>query len=271
MRPLLALLLALTVGVAFAACGESPVGTGTGGSLVPAGGPPAHAAPQAHRIVTVDANPDNGWVYNPDPGNATPTEFSFDEAVLGAGSIHGLPLPSDPAAKFILVYAPDSPVSISDFGGFSIDFLIDDAGTNYDVDQFYVNVYTLTDPSHDVYYDCRFDYIASSGSTTDWTTLGLDGSTVKSAGAGSGCPSSLDGMPAGSVITFLAVNIGDTSASDAGIGGYFDNALWTVGGATTTFDFEPSCKGGGWQTLSRPDGSTFKNQGACRKYQKTGK
>ena len=47
----------------------------------------------------------------------------------------------------------------------------------------------------------------------------------------------------------------------------------------TTYDFEPfavasdrdACKNGGWQTLTRADGSSFKNQGDCIQYVNTGK
>ena len=50
-------------------------------------------------------------------------------------------------------------------------------------------------------------------------------------------------------------------------------------GACITYDFEPfrtpasatDCKNGGWQTLKRADGSSFKNQGQCVSYVQTGK
>jgi len=44
---------------------------------------------------------------------------------------------------------------------------------------------------------------------------------------------------------------------------------------TTTYNFEPydkdQCKNGGWQTLKRADGSSFKNQGDCVSYTNTGR
>lgn len=50
-------------------------------------------------------------------------------------------------------------------------------------------------------------------------------------------------------------------------------------GECVTYDFEPyevatskdACKNGGWKTLRRADGSTFKNQGDCIQYVNTGK
>lgn len=53
----------------------------------------------------------------------------------------------------------------------------------------------------------------------------------------------------------------------------------SYGGICTIYDFEPyrvatdkdQCKNGGWQTVRRADGSTFKNQGDCIQYVNTGK
>jgi hypothetical protein len=47
-------------------------------------------------------------------------------------------------------------------------------------------------------------------------------------------------------------------------------------GTCVTYDFEPfrstnECKKGGWQSLSRADGTAFKNQGDCVSYMNTGK
>lgn len=269
MRQSFSLLLALFVSVAFAACEQTPVGMdGDSSSLTPSG-KPAHA----HGPVVVDENPDHRWIFNRDQDNFTPAGFTFDAAVLGAGSLHADPITGSGSAKFILEYGnPDDDnlgIPVSDFGGFSIDFLVD--GVNNPV-QFYINVYTFMDPPNGTFYDCRFDYVADDGSTTDWMTLAVGGTPSAVASRnGTTCPASLGQMPAGSTISFFSVNIGDTSTNDNGIGGYFDNAVVTVGGTTTTYDFEPNCKKGGWQSLTRPDGSSFKNQGQCMKYSKTGK
>jgi hypothetical protein len=66
-------------------------------------------------------------------------------------------------------------------------------------------------------------------------------------------------------------NPGLTSAVDKLTLGY--------GGNTITYNFEPyrvattanQCKNGGWMTLKRADGSSFKNQGDCVSYTKNGK
>ena len=55
--------------------------------------------------------------------------------------------------------------------------------------------------------------------------------------------------------------------------------LGTTDGNTITYDFEPyevaqskdDCKNGGWEGLTRADGSSFTNQGDCIQYVNTGK
>lgn len=274
MRRFIVLLLAPFV-VLFAACGETPVESPLGSSGLTPAGPPSHANNPGGPVV-VDANSEAGWIFNRDASNATPAGFSFGAAQIGSGSLHAEPITNGPpngnASKFILEYFPDAGIAIGDFGGFSIDFLIDPDGTSFPANQFYINVYTSMNPPNGGFYDCRFDYVATSGSTTDWTTLAVGGAPTNIVSRhGTLCPATLADMPASATISLFAVNLGDTGANDGGVGGYFDNAVLTVEGSTTTYDFEPNCKSGGWESLTRPDGSGFKNQGRCMKYAKTGK
>ena len=82
------------------------------------------------------------------------------------------------------------------------------------------------------------------------------------------CPATLGDLPAGSTIRVFSINVGDTSANDAGLDGYLDNVVLTGDGMSTAFDFEPAltpetkddCKHGGWQDFNTPE---FKNQGDC--------
>jgi hypothetical protein len=73
----------------------------------------------------------------------------------------------------------------------------------------------------------------------------------------------LAGMPAGSHVRAIALNIGDTSASDTGLAGYLDNVRIATGSGTTTYDFDVNpgtkddCKSGGWALYG------FANQGGC--------
>ena len=48
-----------------------------------------------------------------------------------------------------------------------------------------------------------------------------------------------------------------------------------IDGTLYTYDEQPAnqdqCKNGGWQTLTHPDGTPFKNQGDCIQFANTGK
>lgn len=59
------------------------------------------------------------------------------------------------------------------------------------------------------------------------------------------------------------------------IGGWQDNgqagAAWVFAAANLTPFNKDSCKNGGWSSLTRADGSRFKNQGDCIQYVNTGK
>jgi hypothetical protein len=118
------------------------------------------------------------------------------------------------------------------------------------------------------------DWIAS-GSGIWWSTQPING---QCAGATATCDKTWDEILANNpdaLIGAIGVNQGSgngglTSAVDA----------LTVGseGNTVTYDFEryavaqtkDDCKNGGWEGLTRADGSSFKNQGDCIQYVNTG-
>lgn len=74
----------------------------------------------------------------------------------------------------------------------------------------------------------------------------------------------------------LGVNQG---SGNAGFLTHVDGLYVSVDGAHTTFNFErfrvpavaDDCKNGGWQVVSRPDGSSFRNQGDCIQFVNTGR
>jgi hypothetical protein len=77
--------------------------------------------------------------------------------------------------------------------------------------------------------------------------------------------------------SFVGIRVGEPYPD-----GYTENIdafKFGTAAGTTTFDFEPyrvatntdQCKDGGWQTVKRTDGSSFKNQGDCVQYVNTGK
>lgn len=226
------------------------------------------AASASAATETVSADGDSGWDFNPDPVNATPYEFTTEEESIGSGSLHVQPLPATPPQKFIGQKTLGT--LVSDLTSISFDFLIDDAGvvgpTTYK--QFYANVYVnlpTSDPNK--FRDCRYDYVATSGSDSTWTTVTFTPSTTPTSIGDPAdaftCPATMAGMPAGSVIRAFTLNVGDTSANDAGVGGYLDNVVVSQTGGSTTYDFEATpaskddCKKGGWEAFG------FKNQGEC--------
>lgn len=212
-----------------------------------------------------------GWVFNGDPATATPYEFNEDKASTGEGSLYVMPIGGTAANKFIASKVMGVPVA--DFESVAYDFLIAGDGTAADAQQFYLNVYTNLQGSS-VFYNCRFDYVPATGSTTDFTSAMFDSTdtpvnVADRAGDSFTCPTTLEGMPAGSTVKFVAINVGDTSASDEGLGGYLDNVVIATAADTTMYDFEDDptvlggkdeCKNGGWMTSEAP---MFKNQGDC--------
>jgi hypothetical protein len=223
---------------------------------------PAGAADTTVRVLE---SGDGGWVINPDPVNETNAEFTDEAASIGAGSLKGGPIGTNPAEKLIAGLALGIPVPA--LQSISYDFLIAGAGTAGDASDFYLNVYATIDDS-DNFYDCRFDYVPASGSTAAFTTAmfatnGTPTAVTRRGTRIASCPSTLAGMPSGSHVRAIALNIGDTSASDTGLAGYLDNVRIATGSGTTTYDFDVNpgtkddCKSGGWALYG------FANQGGC--------
>lgn len=225
--------------------------------------------PMAAYAATTTVTPSNpqGWIFNGDPTTATPYEFSEAEFSTGEGSLYVNPIgDTNPRDKFIAALPLGIPVA--DLDSVSYDFLIAGDGTVVDANQFYLNVYTNL-PGSTTFYDCRFDYVPTAGSTTDFTTATFDATATPTAIAGANCPATLAEMVAGSTVKFIAVNVGDTSTNDTGLAGYLDNVIVNINGDSNAYDFEQNpvtlttkeaCKNNGWKTSEAP---IFKNQGDC--------
>jgi len=188
-------------------------------------------------VVTGDAAP---WVFNGDPDNATPIEFNEDQSSIGAGALYVLPIGAAPAHKFIGRHI--MPTDVSEVKSISYDFMIAGSGDAGDSNKFYLNVYANIDLS-DNFYDCRFDYEPTVGSTTDFTTVSFAATDTPTTVTKRGdriaeCPATLAEMPAGSYMNFFSINMGDTTATDEGLAGYFDNVVFKTNADTKTYDFE---------------------------------
>lgn len=168
--------------------------------------------------------------------------------------------------------------AVADVESVSFDFKIGAGGTTADTQQFYMNVYANFGVSDDLkFYDCRYNVVASIGSTTDWSTVTFDPTQaypVSTRGGASVSPFACPAVPAdmnissaGSNIRAFSINVGDTNLNDLGLDGYLDNVVVSASGDVTTYDFEPAtpktkddCKNGGWALYNSP---AFKNQGQC--------
>ena len=227
---------------------------------------PAAAAPD--KPVKVSADGDGGWGLATDPGNAVPYGFTLAQRTIGGGSLEVPPIAGAPAKKFIATLPLGIPVDASQ--SLSYDFRMSGLTGPTSHKQFYLNVYAEYPVPQNAFYDCRFDYVPASGSSTSWTTATFAATDIPTAvttrneptppPVTTPCPATLAGMPAGSNIKFVALNVGDTTAADTGLGGFFDNVVLSAASGSVTYDFDPTkdaCKGGGFAT------GGYKNQGAC--------
>ena len=192
---------------------------------------------------TAAAENQPGWMFNRDASTDTPFAFDTEQASIGSGSLHVLPIGATAADKFIgelFLLAPLDGVE-----EISYDFRIGGAGDDFDEEQFYMNVYVnFASSAPDKFYDCRYDVIPSTGSASGFTTVSFDPNqaypvTTRVSSPVQPCPPVPSAMGAGAILRAVALNVGDTSASDVGIGGYLDKVAVTISGDTTTYDFEP--------------------------------
>lgn len=238
---------------------------------------PSYAADQTVKVSGNTSSGENqpGWMFNRDPSTATPFEFNNGAASTGVGSLYVLPIGANASDKFIGEFFPDAANQpMSGIDSFSYDFQIGSGGTAADANEFYLNVYANFGESDDnKFYDCRYNVVATTGSTGGFTTVVFDPDQtypVTTRGGASASPYSCPAKPADmdtlstdSNVRALAINVGDTSASDVGLDGYLDNVVFDAQGTSTAYDFEPApatkddCKEGGWANYG------FKNQGQC--------
>lgn len=219
-----------------------------------------------------------GWLFNPDPTTATPYEFNEDAASTGSGSLFVSPIQNDEPNtggtlgrydKFIALLPTD--YASQNFESVDFDFKLGAGVDTAKANQVYLNVYTKVLGSTSSYYDCRFDQVATSGSDASFSTVSFDSTVAptnvaKWSGSTASCPTTLSGLPSGSTVTAVSLNLGDTSLSDQNVSAYFDNAVISSAGDSIAYDFEEflptastkdDCKKGGYSAFG------FKNQGQC--------
>ncbi|QQS22570.1 hypothetical protein IPM19_02970 [bacterium] len=189
-----------------------------------------------------------GWMFNRDTSTDTPFAFNTNAASIGSGSLNVLPIGATPADKMVAENFINK--LIVDINSISYDFKIGSGGDNTDEEQFYMNVYAnFGSSSPTKFYDCRYNVVPTFGSTGSFTTVTFDPTqsypvTTRAGGDPSPhtCPSvpaDMNNFSSGSNIRMFALNVGDTSASDAGLDGYLDKVVVSTASLITTYDFEP--------------------------------
>lgn len=194
---------------------------------------------------------DPGWYFNRDITTTTPYEFNTDTAKIGSGSLFVPSISGAPASnKFIGENFLVTPVS--NVNSISFDFKLASGSNVADGQHFYMNVYANFAASDDLkFYDCRYNVIGTVGSTSSWTTMTFNPATahnVTTRTGGSASPYTCPTVPndmdtiggVGSNIRAIAISVGDTSSSDAGVSGYLDNVVYNLdSNGITVYDFEP--------------------------------
>lgn len=195
---------------------------------------------------TAAAENTEGWMFNRDTSTSSPYEFNAGAASIGAGSLYVQPISGANASdKFIAEHFLLS--LIADVDTISYDFKIGSGGTAADANDFYLNVYAnFGESSPTKFYDCRYSLVPTVGSTGAFTTVTFDLNdeySVTTRGTSPyQCPASPKGMDLlseDSTIRAFAINVGDTSTSDAGLDGYLDNVVVTGPAGSTIYDFDP--------------------------------
>jgi hypothetical protein len=218
------------------------VGVAVAAACTPTKPPPPD--PCAGATVVINQTPQQcTWQFQRDSDNATAGGFSAEAASIGTGSLKAGPIGSNAVEKYVAEDFIAKPVA--DLTSIGYDFKIGGTGDAGDAQQIYLNVYANIDNS-DNFYDCKFDYVPSTGSTSAFTTATFAASATPTTVTKRGerlegaCPATLAGMPAGSYVRAFAINVGDTSASDVGLVGFLDNVNVVATTGTQTYDFEPA-------------------------------
>jgi hypothetical protein len=197
--------------------------------------------------TTVVVNPSNlaGWtIANDGVAAEVPYAFSGASAATGAGSLQfevDGPMAAD---KFFLVAPYDGAVAALE--SFSYQYEVTTA-SSVDTQNLYANVYVDSSANgvgaFATWYDCRFDLVPPAGETAGvWHTASFGPSTTFTNVAKplASCPDALGDLPAGSEVMFIVLNGGQSTASDNGLAGGFDDVEVDTTSGTTTYDFEPA-------------------------------
>lgn len=210
----------------------------------------ASAIPPAGTITvqgnTTAVENTEGWMFNRDASTSTPFEFNADQATTGLGSLYVKPISASSASdKFIGENFLLS--KIDEVNSVSFDYKLGPNSVNSDYDQVYMNVYAnFGESSATKFYDCRYNVLASVGSTSNFNTLTFDTDSAYSVTTRNtspyvcpAIPSEMNLLSANSTIRAFAISVGDTTLGDANVDAYLDNVVVNTTAGNTVYDFEP--------------------------------
>jgi hypothetical protein len=202
--------------------------------------PGAQADYTVRGSTTGTENDAKKWFFNRDPNTVTPYNFTSAQASTGQGSLYVPAIGSTPSNKFVGEYFAAN--KLDDTGAISFDYRLGDGVDASKANQVYMNLY-VNYSSTTNYGDCVYNVVANVG-TAGWHTLSFDPNTAYDvrtrSSAPSTCPSKPSDLPSTAYLRMVALNVGDTSASDSGVSAYLDNVRVATVAETSVYDFEPA-------------------------------
>lgn len=210
--------------------------------------------------TTANSENDAGkWWFNRDPSTATAYNFTGTQESIGTGSLFIPAIGTNPSDKFIgeLFVAN----KLDETGAISFDYKLADGVAANKANQVYMNLY-VNYSSTTNYGDCVYNVVATDG-TAGWHTLsfvpnGTYDVRTRSSAAPNVCPAKPADLPATAYVRAMSLNLGDTSANDVGVSGYFDNVRVEKLNETAVYDFEADTAGPALTNVS-PASGAFKN------------
>lgn len=209
----------------------------------------AHAAPSTLKVTSFTGAGSQGWAIDDVDGtkdDAFPYKFvAGNNPPLGSGSLQYAA--TKPTIDFEKMYFwRTESISVADFRKVKFDYYFAPDSAVKTPSQIYLNIYvnTVATTVEPTFYDCKFDYVATRAADGKWSTLAMDRAdaptTPPTARNGAVCGSSIAQLQPNDKITRIAINAGDSGASDAGMKGGFDNVFVKTKTSEITYDFEPA-------------------------------
>jgi hypothetical protein len=207
----------------------------------------AHAAPSPLKVTSLGGPGNQGWQIDDNRTSdfAFPYEFvAGNMPPIGTGSLQYAASSPTVDKEKMYIWRTES-IRADDFRKVKFDYYFAPNSLVKTPSQIYLNIYvnTVATTVEPTFYDCKFDYVATKNADGKWSTLAVD--RTDAAGTitprnSAVCGNSIAQLQPNDKITRIAINAGDTSGSDAGIKGGFDNVFVKTKSSEVTYDFDPA-------------------------------